>query len=254
LQLDVHGQVAAAADVFATEGRRLDASHARMLPGLGDMVCKTWREPDNGIWEIPDPRRHYTLSKATCWVALDRLLSLDRRGMISLGSRHERFRRERDEIGRCIEERGFNSALGSYTSELDGREVDASALLMACLGYREAAHPRMVSTYDNIQRELGRGGLLYRNKPGYDGLPGQEGAFGICGFWAVDHLAERGQVAEAERYFDHLMSYANDVGLFSEEIDPDSGAALGNFPQAFTHVGVIYAALSIEKARRKQAT
>ena len=186
-----------------------------------------------------------------CWVALDPLLSLDEQCVINLGHRTELFQREREAIARCIEERGFNAVTGSYVSELDGVDSDAGLLLMACLGYRDAKHPRMISTFDRIHNELACGGLLYRYRPGLDGLEGKEGAFGICGFSAVDHLAARGQIEEAERYFDHLVSFANDVGLFSEEIDPETGLALGNFPQAFTHVGLIYAAISLAKARRE---
>jgi GH15 family glucan-1,4-alpha-glucosidase len=254
LQLDAYGQVILAADVFAGAGHELDATEQRMLRGFGKTVCEIWREPDNGIWEIPDPRRQYTLSKVLCWVALDRLLALDRRGLLRLGRLAEQFRRQRDAIGRCIEVRGFNASIDSYTSELDGREVDASLLLMACVGYKNAWEPRMISTYRRVHEELGRGDLLYRYRPGTDGLPGEEGAFGICGFLAVDHLAERGEIEDAEHYFDRLVGYANDVGLFSEELDPQNGRALGNFPQAFTHVGLLYAALSLQKARRQRAT
>ena len=225
-----------------------------MLRGFGDVVCKIWREPDNGIWEIPDPRRQYTMSKVLCWVALDRLLALEKRGFIGLGPRRERFLREREAIGRSIEEHGFNSDIDSYTQELDGREVDASLLLMVCLAYKKAEAPRVGSTFRRIHEDLSRGGLLYRYRPGSDGMQGEEGAFGTCGFWAVDHLADRGQIDEAERYFDHLVSCANDVGLFAEEIEPETGAALGNFPQAFTHIGLIYAALSLQKARRERRT
>ncbi|WP_027574430.1 glycoside hydrolase family 15 protein [Bradyrhizobium sp. WSM1743] len=253
LQLDAYGQVIVAADAFASGGQELDATEQRMLRGFGDVICKIWREPDNGIWEIADRRRQYTLSKMLCWVALDRLLSLEKRGIIKLKRRCELFARECEAIGRCIEEHGFNSQIDSYTGVLDGQEVDAGLLLMVCVAYKNATDPRAISTYARIQRDLSRTGLLYRYRPGSDGMAGEEGAFGICGFWAVDHLAERGQIEEAERYFDHLVSFANDVGLFAEEIDPGTGAALGNFPQAFTHVGLIYAALSLRKARRKRA-
>jgi GH15 family glucan-1,4-alpha-glucosidase len=110
----------------------------------------------------------------------------------------------------------------------------------------------MVSTYELVRERLGLDGLLYRYSPGYDALGSREGAFGICGFWAVENLARRGNVSEADRAFEHLLSFGNDLGLFSEEIDPETGAALGNFPQAFTHVGLINAALAIEKARHSR--
>src|SRR5205823_13023769 len=136
-------------------------------------------------------------------------------------------------------------------SVLDGDEVDASLLLMACLGYKDADDPRMRSTYQRIQQRLGRHGLLYRYERRDEAMDGVEGAFGICGFWAIDNLAKRGELGEAERSFRHLLSFANDLGLYAEEIDAASGAPLGNFPQAFTHVGLINAALAIEPARRK---
>lgn len=253
LQLDVHGQVIAAAQIFAASGCELSPLEARMLVGFGDVICKRWREPDNGIWEIPGARRPYTFSKAMCWVALDRLLSLHERGIVGLGARETRFRRIRAEIAECIEIRGFSATLDSYTAELDEQELDAALLLLVCFGYKVAADPRMVATYDRVEDELGCGGLLYRYRPGYDGLKGREGAFGLVSFFAVVHLAERGLVEEAVRRFDDLCGFANDVGLFGEQIEPRSGQALGNFPQAFTHVGLIHSALAIERARRRAA-
>lgn len=250
-QLDVHGQVLAAAQAYAASGCTLDPKEAEMLARFGDVVCKRWQEPDNGIWEIPGDRRQYTFSKVMCWVALDKLLSLHEAEKIDVGSRKDVFRRTRAEIAECIESRGFSSLLESYTAELGGREVDAALLLMEGFGYRDARHPRMISTFARVDKELGCKGLLYRYPPEADGLKGREAAFGICSFLAVSHLAERGLIDEAKRRFDHVCSFGNAVGLFSEEIDPSSGCALGNFPQAFTHVGLIYAALSIEKARRR---
>jgi GH15 family glucan-1,4-alpha-glucosidase len=222
-----------------------------MLADFGEVVCKSWKEPDNGIWEIPGRRRHYTFSKIMCWVALTKLLSLHDKAIIRIGSREELYRRTRDEIAHCIEARGFNRELNCYTSELDGNDTDAALLLMAFFGYRDARHPRMISTYEAIQKKLGQNGLLRRYQPGYDGLNGTEGAFGICSFLAVDHLAERGLIREAEGYFEHLCSFANELGLFGEEIAPASGDALGNFPQGFTHVGLIQAALSLDRSRRR---
>jgi GH15 family glucan-1,4-alpha-glucosidase len=183
-----------------------------------------------------------------CWTALDCLLKLAERGCLRLDA--ERFRREREEIARVIESRGFNAALGSYVSELDGDRLDASLLLMGCLGYKSPDHVRMRGTFARIQERLGRNGLLYRYEPGSDHLPSAEGAFGICSFWAIDNLAGRGDRDAAEQTFDHLLSFANDVGLFAEEIDPDSGEALGNFPQAFTHVGLINGALALARGSR----
>jgi len=121
---------------------------------------------------------------------------------------------------------------------------------MGCLGYQHPTHPRMRSTFERLQERLGCNGLLYRYEEGTDHLPSREGAFGICSFWAIDNLARRGDLEAAERAFDHILSFANDVGLFAEEIDPDTGAALGNFPQAFTHVGLINAAIALAASRK----
>jgi GH15 family glucan-1,4-alpha-glucosidase len=252
-QLDVYGEVAvAAATAVAGEGR-LDRQAARMLTGLGSVVCRQWREPDSSIWEVRGPPRHYTFSKVMCWAALDRLLALEAGGAIRLPSaKIERFRAERAAIAEAIERRGFNGALGSYVSALDGNQVDASLLLMACIGYKDAGDPRMRGTYERIHQRLGRNGLLHRYER-RDGIDGVEGAFGICSFWAIDNLAKRGDLDQAERRLAHMLSFANDLGLYAEEIDTASGAALGNFPQAFTHVGLINAAVALQTARQARS-
>ena len=152
----------------------------------------------------------------------------------------------------AIESRGFNAQLQSYVQTFDGDRADASLLLMACLGYKDPNDPRMRGTYDLICKRLGRNGLLYRYEQDVDGLPPGEGAFGICSFWAVDYLVCRGDADAARKMFEHVISLANDLGLFAEEIDPEGGSQLGNFPQAFTHVGVIFAALSLARAQRRK--
>lgn len=248
-QLDIYGEVVIAARAALLGSGRLDGESARMLAGLGDVVCRQWRESDSSIWEVRGPLRHYTFSKVMCWAALDGLLKLHDDGALALSSaRVEQFGRERAALEQAIERRGFNAALDSYTSVLDGDKVDASLLLMACIGYKDAGDPRMRATYDRIHQRLGRNGLLHRYER-FDGISGVEGAFGICGFWAIDNLARRGDLDAAERRFRHMLSFANDLGLYAEEIDVASGAALGNFPQAFTHVGLINAAVAIERAR-----
>jgi len=247
-QLDIYGEVIDAAYAFVRQGGRLTAATARLLVGFGKTVCRRWREPDEGIWEVRAGRRHHTYSKAMCWVALDRLLQLHQAG--KLRAPVEWFERERDALRAEIDARGFNQRLGSYVSVYEGDELDASLLLLARHGFIEPHSQRARGTRDAIIEALGSNGLLYRYLGIDDGLPGDEGAFGICSFWAVDAYALAGELQAAEALFERVLGYANDLGLFAEEIDPADGSALGNFPQAFTHVGLIDAALSLAGARR----
>jgi GH15 family glucan-1,4-alpha-glucosidase len=243
VQLDVYGGVLFAALDYVEKGGRLQGDEAQLLIGFGQTVCTQWRDPDSGIWEIRGPKRHYTFSKVMCWTALDCLIKLHQCGCLCIDV--EAYRRERDAISHVIETRGFNPDLNSYVSELDGSRVDAALLLMGCLGYKTPDDRRMRSTFACIQERLGRNGLLYRYEAGTDGMPSQEGAFGICSFWAIDNLALRGDLRAAKQAFEHILSFSNDVGLYAEEIDPDSGEALGNFPQAFTHVGLVNGAMAL---------
>ncbi len=251
LQLDTYGALLAAAVEYVQSGGELAADERRLLAEFGRTVLDEWQCPDNGMWEIRGERRHYTMSKVWCWTALHSLLALHERGLIKI--RVGRVRAGLRMIELAIEARGFNEALGSYVAAFDGSEVDASLLLMASLGYKSANDPRMRGTYDRIHERLSRNGLLYRYETRLDGLPAREGTFGICSFWAVDHLVCRGDVDAARAAFEHALSFANDVGLFAEEIDPDSGAQLGNFPQAFTHVGLIFSALSLLGPEQRRA-
>jgi GH15 family glucan-1,4-alpha-glucosidase len=244
LQLDVYGEVIDAVATFVRRGGRLDQDTVRLLDGLGHTVCKRWREPDEGLWEGRSGRRHHTHSKVLCWVALDRLVSMHEAGQLHVCVRE--FRAQRDAIRAEIETRGYKERLASYVAVFDSEELDASLLTLPLYGYLDARHPRMRSTCARVRAALGRDGLLYRYATASDdGLPAGEGAFGICSFWAVECLARGGQIDEATRTFERLLKYANDVGLYAEEIDPTSGAALGNFPQAFTHIGLINAALTL---------
>ncbi len=253
LQMDVYGEVLDAAYEFICRGGRLDRTTAGMLLALGETVCRRWREPDEGIWETRGGRRHHTYSKAMCWVALDRLLRLHEER--HLEAPVERYRREAAGILADVEAKGFNQQLDSYVSEFGGDEVDASLLLLARYGYGDPAGPRMRGTYRRIRERLGADGLLYRYRThaGGDGLPPGEGAFGICSFWAANCLALQGDLDAAAQTFEHVLGYANDVGLFAEEFDPRTGGALGNFPQAFTHVGLIDAALTLAHATGQRA-
>ncbi|HEX5759693.1 MAG TPA: glycoside hydrolase family 15 protein [Thermoanaerobaculia bacterium] len=253
LQLDVFGEVVDTAFQFVERGGTLDGAQGRLLAAVGKAVCRLWREPDQGLWEQRAGARHHTFSKAMCWVALDRLVELAERGLVRVPLAG--FRRERDAIRAAVEGRGWSERLGSYVAELDGEELDASLLLLGVYGFEEAGSPRMRATLARVRERLGAPGakafaagsdtdtgLLYRYPPGRDGLPPREGAFGVCGFWAVELMARAGDTAAAGELLERLVGYGNDLGLFAEEIDPATGAPLGNFPQGFTHLGLINAA------------
>jgi GH15 family glucan-1,4-alpha-glucosidase len=159
-QLDVYGEVILAADAFVTGGGVLETADESMLKGFGRVVCRLWREPDHGIWEVRGGARQYTFSKVMCWLALDRLIKLHEKKVMNIGSLDQTFRREREAIGELIERRAFNQNIASYTGELGGGTVDASLLLMTCLGYKRADDPRMVSTYERIRERLGCNGRI----------------------------------------------------------------------------------------------
>jgi GH15 family glucan-1,4-alpha-glucosidase len=252
LQLDVYGEVVDAAAQFANRGGRFDRDTSRMLDGLGRTVCRRWREPDEGIWEGRSGRFHNTHSKVLCWVALDRLIEMHEAGYLDVSV--DLFRDNRDEIRKEIEAHGYNERIGSYTRTFDGEEMDASLLTLPLYGYTEGTNPRMRSTCARIHEKLATGALVHRYETGTDdGLPPGEGAFGICSFWAVECVTRGGNIEGATRAFEQLLAYANDVGLFAEEIDPHTGAALGNFPQAFTHIGLINAALTLAGYQEENA-
>jgi GH15 family glucan-1,4-alpha-glucosidase len=246
LQLDVYGEVIDASAQFGDRKGRFDRVTQKVLIGLGKYVARKWDQPDEGIWEPRSGRENNTYSRLLCWTALDRLLALDEKGVIS-GVPREEFTLQRERIREQVEARAWNPRLQSYVSTLDGEGLDAALLRIPWYGLEEAGSERMKSTYRRVREHLGAGnGLLYR----YHREP-PEGAFGICGFWAVEHLAlGGGPLQEAHALFQQILRYANDLGLFAEEIDPSTGAALGNFPQAFTHVGLISAALTLEEQQR----
>jgi GH15 family glucan-1,4-alpha-glucosidase len=243
LQLDVYGEVVDGALRSALGGDKLDRVAARMLIGIGHAVCRRWREPDHGIWEMRSSPAHYTFSKAMCWVALDLLIQLHDRGHVDAPV--ERFAKERDAIRDVVETRGYSERLQSYVSLLDGDEVDASLLLLGLRSYADPRSPRMRNTTARIREQLRKNGLIYRYRSGTDELPPGEGAFAVCSFWMVECQARQGAVDGAVADFEHILSLANDVGLFAEQIDPDDGAALGNFPQAYSHGGLIRVALTL---------
>ena len=251
-QLDVYGEVIDAASQFAFHGGMLDRDMQKVLIGLGNYVVKNWGQPDEGIWEPRFGRQNHTHSRLLCWTAMDRLVRLSERGMLR-GAPVQLFKQNAETIRHEIEKRAWSERLQSYVSVLDGDSLDASLLLLSWYGFAEAKSPRMQATYRALRQKLGTpNGLLYRHR---GEVP--EGTFAICSFWEAEYLAlGGGSVQQARDLFENLLKYASDLGLYAEEIDADSGAALGNFPQAFTHVGLIGAALSIlqrEKGERQLA-
>jgi GH15 family glucan-1,4-alpha-glucosidase len=246
-QLDIYGDLLQTAFLYTEAGGRLDRETGKRLAGNADLVCRIWREPDSGIWEVRRRPGHFTHSKMMCWVALDRALRLAEAG--HLPRDHEStWRREREAIRDFIETRCWSDQLVSYTREAGREELDASLLLGVLLGYDAGHSDRLSMTVEAIRRELGSGPLLSRYS-GDDGLRGGEGAFLCCSFWLADALARIGRHDEAEALMTELVSLANDVGLFAEEIDPVTHAFLGNTPQGLVHLALITAAVSISNAK-----
>ena len=204
--------------------------------------------PDNGIWEERDKRRPHTHSRLMCWVALDRLINMEARGQLD-GIAVEKCETERERIRAGIQSHALIQKLEAYVQACGSEELDASALLLAYHGFAEASSRRMQQTNARILEKLvPRSGLVYRNEKSKNR---HEGAFALCSFWETDFLARSGNVLEGRKFFEAALTYANDVGLFGEEIDPETGDALGNFPQGFTHLGVINAALSLRDSEER---
>jgi GH15 family glucan-1,4-alpha-glucosidase len=245
-QLDIYGDVLQTALIYVQAGGRLDRETGRRLGAMADLVCRIWREPDSGIWEVRSAPRHFTHSKMMCWVALDRALALSDVGQVP--SRHAAaWRAEAQAIREFIETRCWSPRLESYTRDADAEELDASLLLGLLLGYGAADASRLRSTVSAIRRDLGRGPLL-RRYSGEDGMQIGEGAFLCCSFWLADALARIGRVSEATELMEQLLPLAGDVGLYAEELDPDTREMLGNTPQGLVHLALINAAVSITRA------
>ncbi|MGW7528891.1 glycoside hydrolase family 15 protein [Streptomyces sp. NPDC054783] len=243
LQLDTYGELLQTAWLYAQAAGRLDADIARRVAEMADLVCRLWREPDAGIWEVRSRPLHFTQSKMMCWVALDRATRMADLQLVS--ARHaDRWRHERQAIRQFIETRCFSDRKHSYTRTAGSEEVDASLLLGLLYGYADPGRPRLRGTVEAIRRELAHGPFVHRYSDA-DGLPGSEGAFLACSFWLAEALADCGRVTEAADLMDQLITLANDVGLYSEEIDPADGAFLGNLPQALSHLALISAACTL---------
>lgn len=241
IQLDIYGELVEAVSYFFGK-ETPDREMQKLLRQCGEYVCQHWNEPDNGMWEERDQLRHYTHSRLMCWVALDRLIEMQKRGRIG-GFSVEKFKRTRAAIRQEIEKSAWSEKLGAYAQACESDKLDAGTLLMSYHGFEDAASERMQQTYARIrERLIPRTGLVHRNEQSKDR---HEGAFALCSFWEVDFLAHSGRLDEAYKVYEAALSFANDVDLFGEEIDPETGEAMGNFPQAYTHLGVIHSALTL---------
>jgi GH15 family glucan-1,4-alpha-glucosidase len=255
LQLDIYGELMDAAYLYNKYGTPISYELWTRLRGLIDWVCDNWRRKDEGIWEVRSGRQHSVYSKLMCWVAVDRGLRLaDKR---SFPADRERWLKVRDEIYEDIMENGWSPEREAFVQSYGSDTLDASNLVMPLVFFLSPKDPRMLSTLDAINRPPKDGGLVsnglvfrYDVEKSADGLMGEEGTFSLCTFWLVEALTRAGRLEEARLIFEQMLGYANHLGLYAEEIGP-SGEALGNFPQAFTHLTLISAAYNLDRALGK---
>ena len=245
LQLDSYGQLVEAAYLFARAGGELTESNGAFLSRVADKTVESWRRPDQGIWEIRDEPRHFVHSKLNCWAALDRACRMADAGQLT--GPVATWAHDRDLLADWMLTQG--SPDGWFVQAAERPIADAATLLVPALGFLPVAHPTVTRTVEVVSRDLANGPLLHRYLDP-DGLPGQEGAFLLCSFWLLDCLIHAGRIDEADELIDTLLGFSNDVGIFSEMIDPSTGAALGNTPQAFTHMGVVTSCDALTAARQ----
>ncbi|MGZ4279595.1 MAG: glycoside hydrolase family 15 protein, partial [Solirubrobacteraceae bacterium] len=253
-QLDVYGELLSALHVYRERLGELHPEIQAFAADLANTAAARWEETDAGIWEMRGEPRHHLSSKVLCWAALDRAVKL----APALGEHADaaRWATERDRIREAIVTRGWSDARQAYAQSFGSDELDAAVLLMVIYGFLPATDARMRSTIEAIDRELTEGGMVlrYRNQEGLnaDGLSGEEGTFAVCTFWLASALAQAGEVDRAEEVFARLVGAANDLGLLGEEVDTATGEQLGNFPQAYSHIGFITAAWEIDQARARR--
>jgi GH15 family glucan-1,4-alpha-glucosidase len=246
-QLDVYGELLSAVHRLRGQLGAFSPATAGFLADVADTALRRWREPDHGIWEIRGERRHFLHSKLMCWVALDRAVELAA-AIGGDGDRLIRWREGRDEIRRAIQEQGWSEPAGAFTQTLGGDALDASALLIPIVGFLPGNDPRVKATVNAIAERLTDSlGLVYRYRVA-DGLAGEEGSFLLCTFWLAHALALGGELVRAREVFGRAAAFANDLGLLAEEVDGATGELLGNFPQAFSHIGLVNAAWAIAQA------
>jgi alpha,alpha-trehalase len=248
-QLDVYGELLDAAQRLVDQLGQLDPVTKRFLAWAADTAAARWRQRDQGIWELRGEPRDFLYSKLMCWVAVDRAIALA--GHLGAEGRVADWEAARDEIRAAILTRGWNERAGAFTQAFGSEDLDASNLMLAITGFLAADDPRMKATIDATARRLtDERGLVYRYLS-HDGLEGAEGTFVLCTFWLAHAQALAGDVEAATATFERALAAINDVGLLAEEVDPGSGEMIGNFPQAFSHVGLINAAWAITQARQR---
>ena len=254
VQLDVYGELLMTLHLYREQLGELHPEIQQFVADLADTAARRWGERDSGIWEMRGEPLHHLSSKVMCWAALDRAIDLAPR--LGEFARVEAWTAEREKIREAILTRGWSEQKQAFAQSFDSDELDGAALLMPLTGFLPATDPRMRSTIEAIARELTEDGLVlrYRAQEGLnaDGLSGEEGTFVVCSFWLVSALALAGEVDRAEALYDELAGYANDLGLLGEEIDTATGEQLGNFPQAYSHIGLITSAAHIDRARSER--
>ncbi len=253
-QLDVYGEVLDTLHLARVSGLPSEPHAWRMQSALMDFLESAWRDPDEGLWEVRGPRRHFVHSKVMAWVAADRAVRAVE-AHPELSGDANRWRAMRDAVHREVCEKGYDPARSTFTQSYGSAELDAATLLIPRVGFLPATDPRVIGTIDAVRRELSEDGLIRRytadgdaggdGDGNVDGLPGREGAFLACSFWLADALQLTGRRKDARALFERLLDLRNDVGLLAEEYDPASGTLLGNFPQAFSHIGLVDTALTL---------
>lgn len=245
LQLDVHGEVMDAMHQARIKGLPPDPNAWRVQGALLDFLESGWKQPDEGIWEVRGPRRHFTHSKVMAWVAFDRAVkSVEEHG---LTGPVDRWRAQRDALHREVCEQGYHAGVGAFTQAYGSTALDASLLMLPLVGFLPAHDPRVVSTVDAIAQRLTVDGfvLRYHTAEADDGLPPGEGTFLPCSFWLVDNYVLAGRHEEARALFEKLLGICSPLGLLAEEYDPHARRLVGNMPQAFSHVGLVNSALNL---------
>jgi len=253
-QIDVYGEILGAAHRLTDQIGSIDDDTKRFLAACADAAAAHWREKDEGIWEVRGGQQHFLYSKVMCWVALDRAIALADK--IAASAKVDAWKQAREEIFEMVVRDGWSEKAGAFTQYVGSDALDASNLMMPIVGFLPADDPRMVATIDAIEAGLTDDrGLVYRyrTQEGVDGLAGEEGTFLICTFWLAEALAMAGEVERATAVFERAVAFANDVDLLSEEVDPETGEQLGNFPQAYSHIGLVNAAWAISEARARAA-